>query len=67
MSHGGVARRQQAPQTRQSGIPGVPAGVPVMPGMAGPLHADFVRQHNMASRAVDADAILLIRFVQGRR
>jgi len=62
----GVAPRQRAAKTPQPGIPEPPAGAPGKPGMAGPLHADFVRPHIMAAQALDPDAIMLLRF-SGRR
>ena len=76
---GSVAPRQRAAQTRQPGTPQPPAGALGTPGrapigagsngnpMAGPLHADFVRQHNREPQPLDADAIMLMRFARGRR
>ena len=60
----GVGTAQRLAETRQSGIAEPRGGTP---GMAGPLHADFVRQHNMASQALDQDAIMLLRFFRRRR
>lgn len=57
---------QRPSQTRQSGTAEPPAGAPGMPGMAGPLHADFVRRHNMAPQPMGADAIMLMRFFRRR-
>jgi hypothetical protein len=61
----GVASVQRLAETRQSGIPEPRGGTLGMPGMAGPLHADFVRQHNMTPQTVDPDAIMLLRFFEG--
>jgi len=46
------------------GHSGTAAGTPTM---TGPLHADFVRQHNEAPRVVDPMAMMLMRFFGRRR
>jgi hypothetical protein len=63
----GVASAQRLAETRQTGIPEPRGGTPGKPGMAGPLHADFVRQHNLAPQALDPEAIELLRFFRRRR
>jgi len=57
----GVASFQQPAETRQPGIQEPLPGTPGMPGMAGPLHTDFVRQPNRKPQAVAALAIMLMR------
>jgi hypothetical protein len=65
----GVAPCQRAPAAPQQAarLSRSDAGVAreQLPGMAGPLHADFVRQHNMTPQALNADAIMLLRFFAG--